>query len=79
MKQMEIFTGMDLRQEDEAFLRKHFGKAGGYYFDIARAIDNRPVNPDRIRKSIGSENTFESDLATRIGLEAGLLPLIEDV
>jgi DNA polymerase-4 len=79
MNKMEIFTGMDLRQKDEAFLRKHFGKAGGYYFDIARAIDNRPVNPDRIRKSVGSENTFDKDLETRIELEAGLLPLIEDV
>ena len=79
MNKMEIFTGMDLRQKDEAFLRKHFGKAGGYYYDIARAIDNRSVNPDRIRKSVGSENTFDKDLETRIELEAGLLPLIEDV
>ena len=79
MNKMEIFTGMDLRQKDVAFLRKHFGKAGGYYYDIARAIDNRPVNPDRIRKSVGSENTFDKDLETRIELEAGLLSLIEDV
>ncbi|MEA5458894.1 DNA polymerase IV [Arcicella sp. LKC2W] len=79
MNKMEIFTGLDLRQKDEAFLRKHFGKAGGYYFDIARAIDNRPVNPDRIRKSVGSENTFNHDLETKIELEAGLAPLIEDV
>lgn len=79
MNKMEIFTGLDLRQKEESFLRKYFGKAGGYYFDIARAIDNRPVNPDRIRKSVGSENTFDTDLETRIELEAGLLPLIEDV
>lgn len=79
MNKMEIFTGLDLRQKDEAFLRKHFGKAGGYYYDIARAIDNRPVNPDRIRKSVGSENTFNHDLETKIELEAGLAPLIEDV
>lgn len=79
MNKMEIFTGLDLRQKDEAFLRKHFGKAGGYYFDIARAIDNRPVNPNRIRKSVGSENTFNHDLETKIELEAGLAPLIEDV
>ena len=79
MNKMGIFTGLDLRQKDEAFLRKYFGKAGSYYYDISRAIDNRPVNPDRIRKSVGSENTFDSDLETRIELEAGLLPLIEDV
>jgi DNA polymerase-4 len=28
---------------------------------------------------VGSENTFDTDLETRIELEAGLLPLIEDV
>ncbi|MES2520279.1 MAG: DNA polymerase IV [Bacteroidota bacterium] len=79
MNKMKIFTGLDLRQKDEAFLRKHFGKAGGYYYDIARAVDNRPVNPDRIRKSVGSENTFNTDLETKIELEAGLAPLIDDV
>ena len=79
MNKMQIFSGLDLRQKDEAFLRKHFGKSGSYYFNIARAIDNRPVNPDRIRKSVGSENTFDTDLETRAELEAGLSPLIEDV
>ncbi len=74
-----IFTGLDLRQQSEDFLRQHFGKAGGYYFHIARAEDDRPVNPDRIRKSVGSENTFDRDLETRAELEAGLLPLLADV
>ncbi|MBS0000930.1 MAG: hypothetical protein KFF73_18245 [Cyclobacteriaceae bacterium] len=39
-----------------------FGKAGKYYFQIARGIDNREVNPNRIRKSLGAENTFSTDL-----------------
>ena len=79
MNQLGIFTGADLRNQTEEFLRRHFGKAGGYYYQIARAIDNRPVNPDRIRKSVGSENTFDRDLTQPLDLEAGLLPLIEDV
>ncbi|MDR6564595.1 MULTISPECIES: DNA polymerase IV [unclassified Arcicella] len=79
MNKMNIFTGLDLRQYDEAFLTKHFGKAGKYYYNIARAIDNRPVNPERIRKSVGSENTFWRDLETNVELEAGLKPIIDDV
>jgi DNA polymerase-4 len=79
MNRLGIFTGLDLRNQTEEFLRQHFGKAGGYYFHIARAVDHRPVNPDRIRKSVGSENTFERDLETRAELEAGLLPLLDDV
>ena len=61
MHKMGIFTGKDLREKEAEYLTKHFGKVGRYYFDIARGIDNRAVNPDSIRKSIGVENTFERD------------------
>ncbi|GAA3941239.1 DNA polymerase IV [Hymenobacter algoricola] len=74
-----IFTGLDLRQQPEAFLRQHFGKAGSYYYAIARAEDHRPVQPNRVRKSIGSETTFEHDLTTLTELGAVLLPLVESV
>lgn len=79
MHKMGIKTGIDLRQQTEEFLRKHFGKMGSYYFNIARALDNRPVSPDRIRKSVGSENTFDTDLETLAQLQNGLAPLIKDV
>lgn len=39
-----------------------FGKAGNYYYNIARAKDNRVVEANRIRKSIGAENSFAEDL-----------------
>lgn len=79
LNQLGIFTGWDLRQQTETFLRQHFGKAGSYYYTIARAIDNRPVTPDRLRKSIGSENTFEQDLTTEPELLDGLQPLLDSV
>lgn len=79
MNRLGIFTGLDLRGQTEEFLRQQFGKAGTFYYHIARAEDFRPVNPDRIRKSVGSENTFDRDLETRAELEAGLLPLLADV
>ncbi|MFD1820512.1 DNA polymerase-4 [Pseudarcicella hirudinis] len=79
MNKMGIFNGADLKEKDEAFLKKHFGKIGGYYYNIARAIDNRIVNPERSRKSVGSENTFFRDLETRAELESGLEPIIRDV
>ncbi|MCB2407983.1 DNA polymerase IV [Hymenobacter lucidus] len=79
LNQLGIFTGLDLRQQSEAFLRQHFGKAGGYYYAIARAEDHRPVVPDRLRKSIGSENTFEHDLLTHEELLAGLQPELDSV
>jgi transposase, IS6 family len=34
-----------------------FGKVGRFYYKIARAKDDRPVNPNRIRKSVGGETS----------------------
>jgi DNA polymerase IV len=62
MKELGIFTALDLRAKDETFLLKHFGKAGRHFYWICRGIDHRPVLPNRIRKSIGAENTFPRDL-----------------
>ena len=41
---------------------REFGKAGQFYYDIVRGIDHRSVQPDRVRKSVGVEETFERDL-----------------
>ena len=59
-----IKNGKDLKQHDEINLVRWFGKAGSHYYKMVRAKDNRPVNPNRIRKSIGAENTFREDLST---------------
>ncbi|TYZ07570.1 DNA polymerase IV [Hymenobacter lutimineralis] len=79
LNQLGIFSGLDLRQQTETFLRQHFGKAGSYYYHIARAIDHRPVRPDRQRKSVGSETTFEQDLTTPEELLSGLQPCLDSV
>lgn len=63
MHSLGIQTGLDLKQWSEANLIRHFGKAGRFYYNIARGIDHREVSPDRIRKSVGTENTFEEDLS----------------
>lgn len=57
-----IRTGADLREWALADLQKLFGKSAGYYFRAARGVDERPVVSDRVRKSIGSETTFQSDI-----------------
>ena len=63
MKILKIKTGADLKQWAENVLIKQFGKAGQYYYQIARGIDHRPVRNNRIRKSIGCETTFQEDLS----------------
>lgn len=65
MHALGIATGADLRQWAEADLVQHFGKVGRFYYRVARGEDDRPVNPNRIRKSIGAERSFSPDLTTQ--------------
>jgi DNA polymerase-4 len=64
MGRLGIETGLDLKAQTLAFLQQNFGKAGPYYYWVARGVDERPVRADRIRKSVGVENTFAVDLFT---------------
>ena len=62
MHALGIHTGLDLRHRSRDFLAEHFGKSCDYLYGVARGIDARPVDADRIRKSVGAETTFEQDL-----------------
>lgn len=62
MKRAGIFTGADLQKKSKEDLILRFGKSGGYYYHICRGIDPRPVVPNRERKSISVENTFDRNL-----------------
>lgn len=74
-----IETGADLKTKDIAFLQQHFGKSGPYFYGIARGIDERQVSPNRVRKSVGAENTFAEDIHAIEPAREGLQPLIEKV
>jgi DNA polymerase-4 len=65
MRWLGIETGADLRRWSLEDLVRNFGKAGHYFYGIARGSDSRPVVPNRIRKSIGKETTLADDLADR--------------
>jgi DNA polymerase-4 len=62
MKKLGIHIGGDLRQKSLVELVERFGKAGHYYYNIARAIDERPVQSARVIKSLGKETTFSEDI-----------------
>jgi DNA polymerase IV len=79
MRALGIETGADLRRQTLSFLQEHFGKAGSWYHDIARGQDDRFVQPDRERKSSGSETTFSEDLIDPVQIEAGMIAMADDV
>jgi DNA polymerase IV len=65
MHELGIHNGADLKERSLTELTQHFGKVGQYYYKIARAQDDRVVEPNRIRKSIGAETSFAVDLRSR--------------
>jgi DNA polymerase-4 len=79
LKELGITTGRGLKAQTLEFLHQHFGKAGAYYYWAARGIDERPVRADRIRKSVGAENTFPADLFTYDAARAALQDVIDKV
>ncbi len=79
MNRLGIHTGLDLRAKSLEFLIEHFGKAGPYFYGIARGIDERSVRPNRIRKSVGAENTFPQDLVRFEDMQAALAPTVDKV
>jgi DNA polymerase-4 len=62
MLKLGIKTGQDLKKFSHETLVHLFGKAGTYYYHIAHGRDDRPVQPDRIRKSFGKETTLKHDI-----------------
>ena len=79
MQSLGIYTGGDLWNFSKQALAAEFGSAADYYYDLARAIDHRPVTVSRPRKSLGSENTFESDLSDVNDMRHYLVELSEQV
>lgn len=79
MQALGIETGADLRAKSMAFLQEHFGSAAEWYHAISRGQDDRPVEPDRVRKSSGSETTFGRDLVEPGEIEAGVLRMADEV
>ncbi|MEZ4793819.1 MAG: DNA polymerase IV [Gelidibacter sp.] len=66
MYQLGIFTGKDLKSKTIEYLDAHFGKSGRYYYHIVRGIHTSEVKPNRIRKSLAAERTFNENLSSEI-------------
>ena len=79
MHKLGIHTGADLKNWDLVSLVRNFGKAGVFFYDIVRGIDERPVEPDQERKSVGTELTYEKDLLTRFEIIAELYKLEKEL
>jgi DNA polymerase-4 len=62
LKEMGIGTISQLGRRPVGELQARFGKAGLRLFELAHGIDEEPVEPEGLPKSIGQEETFARDL-----------------
>lgn len=61
METLGIVTAGDLRKCELNELVRHFGSWGPRLYELARGIDERPVQPHRPTQSISAEDTFAED------------------
>ncbi len=79
MYNLGIFTGKDLKQKSLEFLTKHFHKQGEYYYKIVRGIHQSEVKPNRIRKSVAAEHTFNQNLTSEVFMIKKLETIAEEL
>ena len=79
LEELDVKTCGELQQFARAELVDLFGKFGIELYDLCRGIDHRPVEPDRPRKSLSTEETFSIDLTTLEQCEERLEELFEQL
>ena len=79
LQQRGITTCADLQRLSRFELQNIFGKFGTELFDLCRGIDERPVEPQRERKSLSTEETFSTNLETLGACEEKLEELFAEM
>ncbi|PAU52065.1 DNA polymerase IV [Pseudomonas sp. PIC25] len=74
-----IGTCADLREWSKLALAREFGSFGERLWNLARGIDNRPVQVDSRRQSLSVENTYDHDLPDLAACLEQLPSLVEEL
>ncbi len=79
LEELGVKTCGRLQRCSRSDLLEFFGKFGLDLYDLCRGIDHRPVEPDRPRKSLSTEETFPADLTTVDQCEEKLEELFQEL
>jgi DNA polymerase-4 len=79
LEELGVKTCGELQRFSRPELIDLFGKFGVELYDLCRGIDHRPVEPDRPRKSLSTEETFAVDLTTVEQCEEKLEDLFQEL
>jgi len=74
-----ITTCGELRALSKLEVSRRFGRWGLELHELARGLDEREVTPDRVRKSLSTENTFEQNLTSLAALEAAMRGMLDEL
>lgn len=79
LRERGIATGADLQALPEAEAIRRLGRQGAHFWRLAQGIDERTVEPHRLRKSLSVETTFAEDLDEGEALDNALGALAEEL
>ena len=79
LKQRKVNTCADLQKISKYDLINLLGKYGETLFHLCRGVDDRIVEPNRIRKSLSVEDTYQFDLITHESCKKELELLYEEL
>ena len=79
LQSLGLTTVGELANWSRARAESLLGKSGGHLWELSQGIDDRPVEPNREAKSIGSEMTFVEDTDNPEVLRRTLLSLADRV
>lgn len=79
LRSLGLTTVGELAAWSRARAESLLGKVGGHLWELSQGIDDRPVEPNREAKSIGSEMTFPEDTDNPEVLRRTLLGLADRV
>src|SRR5881398_2884259 len=79
LEELGVKTCGELQRFSRPDLVDLFGKFGLELYDLCRGIDHRPIEPDRPRKSLSTEQTFAADLTTLEQCEQKLEELYQEL
>ncbi|CAG8998139.1 MAG: DNA polymerase IV [Candidatus Celerinatantimonas neptuna] len=79
LERLGLRVGGDVLKCSVEQMQHWFGKFGPVLHQRCQGIDERPVEPSRIRKSVGVEHTYPSDLKTLQACHDALLLLLPEL
>ena len=79
LHRLQLRTIGELAEYPAELLERSMGDFGRHVWRLAHGLDERPVAPERRRKSIGQERTLTRNVRGRDAIERLLVPLADEV